>query len=401
MLLSRKNLLFGAAGFTFLTGLLCATLSPMAQNTDRHSVRLKLDKHREIGQPSAFRNLTLIPIYDDTARPADTYMTLDEGMKSKQVSVKESKEGGDVNTLYVTNDGAKPLYLMGGEVVLGGQQDRCLARDTIILPGKHDVPVTVFCVEHGRWSGHREFDNSAPTVASIDIRSKAQNGEFYAARESSNQIHAMTSRPVAGISGREVNRIAAVDANTPTRASSSGKVSSAQQQVWDKVAQKNMKLKTGSSTGTYRTALTLAGGDAQKSVPAYLKSLSDSLGKDSHLVGVAAAINGKVVAADIFDNPILFQKLWPKLLRSFAADAVENASSNGKSAQKVSSNQVKDFLIGATDAKSRIENKSDVSSTVRYESSQAVTFSLVPTGKNGKVMGGFGGGAVHTGVIGK
>src|SRR6202022_3540843 len=100
----------------------------------------------------------------------DAYTTLDEGLKAKTVTVKESKEGGEVNTLFVTNRGAKPLYLMGGEVVLGGQQDRCLARDTLIPPGKKGIPVTVFCVEHGRWTGRQEFGESARSVAGNEIR---------------------------------------------------------------------------------------------------------------------------------------------------------------------------------------------------------------------------------------
>ena len=40
------------------------------------------------------------------------------------------------------------------------------------------------------------------------------------------------------------------------------------------------------------------------------------------VVGVVVAINGKVEAVDVFESTPLFQKLWPKLLKSYALDAV-------------------------------------------------------------------------------
>ena len=64
---------------------------------------VSLDSHRTLGAPKTFRNLTLIPVYDLAAKPKGTYLTLDEGLQTKQVTVKESPDGGDVNTLYVSN----------------------------------------------------------------------------------------------------------------------------------------------------------------------------------------------------------------------------------------------------------------------------------------------------------
>ncbi len=372
-------------------------LSPTNVLVHASGMRSAVDAHRSLGTPAVYRNLSIIPVYDDRSRSAGTYITLDDGLASGTVSVHESKSGGDVNTLYVTNKGKKPVYLMGGEVVLGGQQDRCLGRDTIVKAKERDVPVTVFCVEHGRWAGHTEFAQAAPSLASADVRSKAQDAEFYGARDA---VVGSTGFAGAVIGGTSSNQIGGRVANTPMQsavgASSSSRVSKAQQKVWDTVAQKNAKLNTGSATGTYRVALTLSGGDAQKSVPGYLKALAGGLGQDPHLVGVVAAINGKVIAADIFSDPTLFQKLWPKLLRSFAADAVESSSQSPKPIAMVTPVQAKAFLLASTDVKSRTENRSDFSTNVRYESINTVTFSL-ETPQNGASGGGFG--AVHTGTI--
>jgi hypothetical protein len=88
-------------------------------------------------------------------------------------------------------------------------------------------------------------------------------------------------------------------------------------------------------------------------------------------------------------------KLWLKLLRSFAADAVENSPQPSRYMAAVTPVQAREFLIIASDAKSRIENRSDVSTNVRYESTNTVTFSLETPHSAGS---GGGMGAIHTGT---
>jgi hypothetical protein len=317
--------------------------------------RVSLGGHRTLGTPRTFRNLSLIPVYDAAARPNNAYMTLDEGLKTGQVQVRE-RGSGDVNTLLVSNNGRKPLYVMAGEVVLGGQQDRCLARDTILPPGKRDVPVTVFCVEHGRWQGQAAFDQSAPTLAAADIRASAQEGAFTPPPTASPQAAA----------GRATTEY--------------GNVERAQSTVWAKVAKKNERFEAAPAGGSYRGVLTATGGEAGRSVAPYLKALSGSLKSDPHLVGVVAAVNGKPVAADIFGDPVLFRKLWPKLLRSYATDAAESAGR--PAAKSVTPRQARTFLLGALSAGSKAENRSADAHIVRRESKDALAYRLIPNQKS-------------------
>ena len=44
--------------------------------------------------------------------------------------------------------------------------------------------------------------------------------------------------------------------------------------------------------------------------------------RDQHAVGVVVAVNGQMVWADIFASTNLLEKYWPKLVRSYAAEAV-------------------------------------------------------------------------------
>ena len=364
-----------------------------AQTPPTLSVRqARLDARRTLGAPHTFHNLTVLPIYDPAANATNAYVTLDEGLRAKTARVQESQDGGAVNTLYVTNRSNKPLYLMAGEVVLGGQQDRCLGQDRLVQAGARRVPITVFCVEHGRWNGRADFGASAPTVAGGDIRLRAQESNFYAERE-----YAKAAAASPQTRADAVAHIARVSPGLPAVAESGG-VSSGQQQVWDKVATKNARFKTQSSTDTYRDTLTLAGGSAKSKVPAYITALQSSLGHDPHLVGAVACVNGKVVAVDSFSDPALFGKLWPKLLRGYAADAVENAPAKAQAPKVVTAEQVKAFYAAATDAKTTAENRSQSSATLRLESKEATTYRLLPTKQ---ASGGSVGSPLHEAILHK
>ena len=46
--------------------------------------------------------------------------------------------------------------------------------------------------------------------------------------------------------------------------------------------------------------------------------------------GAAFAMNGKILGVDLFDRPATFTKLWPKLVKSYAMDALEGANDDQK-----------------------------------------------------------------------
>ena len=63
-------------------------------------------------------------------------------------------EQGPVNSLTLANRAKLPLFLLSGEVVIGGKQDRIIGKNTVVAPRTTET-VPVFCVEHGRWSGRK------------------------------------------------------------------------------------------------------------------------------------------------------------------------------------------------------------------------------------------------------
>jgi hypothetical protein len=341
--------------------------------------RTPLQGTRSLGVPRAHRNLTLIPIYDSAAKNATPYITLDEGLKGRRVKVKEAPGGGQVNTVLVTNESAQPLYLMGGEIILGGQQDRVVARDTIVPAGKKDAAVPAFCVEHGRWSGRAEFAQSAATVASRDIRADAQEGAFAAAQPAA---------AAEALNGRPARQAARAD-----------RVSQAQSRVWQKVAAKNRAFKEAPATGSYKSVVNLEGREAKRTVGPYESALEGAFKYEKQVVGVVAAIDGKPVAADIFGDSALFEKLWPKLLRSYAADAAESTAGKNGKAPAVTPARAKDFLRSAARAPGA-EDRTDTGVILRLDGKESTAYRLLPKDRK-PPAGGAAPAAIHESVIRK
>jgi sulfur carrier protein ThiS len=62
--------------------------------------------------------------------------------------------------------------------------------------------------------------------------------------------------------------------------------------------------------------------------------------RDKNAVGVVVAVNGEVVWADLFASTQLLQKYWPKLVRSYATEAVVTRAK----AAEASTRQAQKFL---------------------------------------------------------
>src|SRR3974377_2459868 len=111
-------------------------------------------------------NLSLFPIVGGTEANTARLLTLDEGLRSGAVVVTEAgslqglirrgthyphTSGPEVTRLVLVNSSDRPLFLLAGEVVTGGKQDRVIGVDRIVPPKSEPVDLSVFCVEPGRW----------------------------------------------------------------------------------------------------------------------------------------------------------------------------------------------------------------------------------------------------------
>src|SRR5262249_22824668 len=59
----------------------------------------------------------------------------------------------------------------------------------------------------------------------------------------------------------------------------------------------------------------------------YLEKLLPALEGNDDVIGCAVAINGKIYSADVYASRELFKKLWPRLLRATAVEAIAQQQS--------------------------------------------------------------------------
>jgi hypothetical protein len=269
--------------------------------------------------PVTYENISLFPVVASSQQDTSAFLTLDEGLSSGEVIVSEQGASGmartrdlrrspvpdyrsapAVNQLVLVNRSKRPLLLLAGELVSGGKQDRIIAKDRIVAPGAEPLPLDVFCVEHGRWSSGSQFAASKmivhPSVREQAALKQDQNEVWNAVRAGSagSMPVGSTPRPSA-----------------PPRVSPS--------EIADTIAsaaptQSYAKIYEGSRVGASVEEFTA------QSQKRFAKSTSGL--KSERVVGVVVAYGGEVAWSDIFASGDLFDHYWPKLLRSYAVEAV-------------------------------------------------------------------------------
>jgi hypothetical protein len=110
-------------------------------------------KALEIGDPITVGGVTVYPVIDEEAPKDFTSQTvsLSDAMMTGQLSVLEAS-GAHVSAVQMVNTGKSPVYVMAGEVIRGGRQDRMITDDVIVPPHEQPLMVQVHCVEKDRWS---------------------------------------------------------------------------------------------------------------------------------------------------------------------------------------------------------------------------------------------------------
>lgn len=230
--------------------------------------------------PYTHNNLTIFLVHGKTTLKG-TFLTLQEAMVQKKVVVYETKS---VNELAIQNISDEDIYVQSGDIVKGGQQDRMIGVDLIVPRRSGKMPIAAFCVEHGRWSGRGE-ERSTVFSSSSDV-----------------------------VSTREIKLAA-------KRSNSQGGVWESVSVVQDKLSQ-NLGARVNSTVSASSLQLAVENRKVQETADSYIKALSGIVNSNKDVIGYVFAINGKVNSADVYGSSSLFKKLWPKLLKANAIEAI-------------------------------------------------------------------------------
>jgi hypothetical protein len=257
-----------------------------------------------------------------------SYTTLDDALAEQALEVTEVSEGGSVPTLKVHNKGGTMVFLMAGEQLVGAKQNRVL-NASIMVAGQSELPIPVTCVEAGRWRYRSHTFSSSGTTSHSLLRAQMckQSSDSYC------------------------------DVGTP---------SSDQGAVWGEVSRKLHAMKSDSASA----ALYQAYEDHQ----ARLNDLLEKLPAPEDCCGAVFAFGGQIAGVDLFDKPATLGKLWPKLIRGYAIDALEQA---GVESRPVPREAVCQWLERATGANAQPYKSPGLGEDVRLQGDGLVGAGLV------------------------
>jgi len=262
----------------------------------------------KLSGPYTHKNLSIFLVHGKNTIQTKTFLTLQEALIQRKVVVYETKS---VNELSIQNFSNEDVYVQSGDIVKGGAQDRMIGVDFIVPPRSGKMPISAFCVEHGRWSGRggeraTQFSSSADAVATKEIKLAAKR-------------------------------------------------SNSQGAVWEnvKVAQDKLSENVGgrvnSAVSESSLQLAMENGKVQETADSYIKALAGIVNRTDDVIGYVFAINGKVNSADVYGSNVLFKKLWPKLLKANAIEAI--AELQQKEFKPTSADHVRGFLSEAEKGK--------------------------------------------------
>jgi hypothetical protein len=278
--------------------------------------------------PYTYDNLTIFLVHGKDTLTTKKLLTLQEAMEQKKLVVHETKNVNQLSVENVSEDA--DVFIQSGDIVKGGQQDRVLGHDLIVSAKSGKVAIQSFCVEQGRW------------------------------RQRGNESAQMFAGSYSNAAGKELKK--AVN------------LARKQDEVWAQVQAAQMKLAKNvgesvqSKDSPTSLQLTLEDKKLLERLDKYTKELAKITEGKKDAIGYVVAVNGKIDGADIYGSASLFEKVWSRLLKGSATDALAEVQKD-KKFDVPTVEAVKAFLSEANQGKK--ETTKDVSSRVRVNTKEA------------------------------
>lgn len=226
-----------------------------------------------LGTPVTSGRVAIVPLFrDGPSVPA--CKPLDDALHLGEVEITEAG-AGSVPSLIVINKSETYVLIMQGDELLGGMQNR-IVNISVIVGAKSVVNLPVSCVEAGRWR---------PVSRGFKTGEKAFPSLRHELREQVERSHRMT-----------------------------GRHTSDQSHVWRRVEEKLAWLRRESPTRAMHEAY-----DARR---ADLSEAEDALGYVAGASGLVCLVPGATPFAEMFDGPATCRKVWGRLVRSIAFEAM-------------------------------------------------------------------------------
>ncbi len=221
-----------------------------------------------VENPYSHGHLLVFPLtLSPSTNPADV-RTLDEAVQNGWILIRE-KGTPTVPTVAVRNESHRHVFLLSGEVLTGGKQNRVIRDDVLLPPRSGFIDVPVYCVQKGRWQGAQDSFGASPVMVHPRLRRSAAKGV-------------------------------------------------AQDQIWSEIESYGRATGARSSTTDYHEMC---------ESPAVRRRVDDLIPHFRRLprrgtVGIVAVAGNRILGCDVFADSRVFTQLWDKILRSYALDYV-------------------------------------------------------------------------------
>ena len=235
-----------------------------------------------IGEPQRHRNMSVFPLSTSIDGGPD-YTTLKDALEKALLGVTEVSSGGSVPELKVINTADIAVLLLDGEELAGAKQNRVL-NTTILVKEKSETVIPVSCTEQGRWSYVSKSFRDSDTVMSPRLR---------------------------------VEKAKTVS----TSLSSTGQYRSDQGTVWRSINEMAAKAGTVSETGAMKDTFVQKTAELEEYIKAFPYVRSQK--------GLLVFIAGEAVGFDFVSREKAFELLHPKLIKSYAMEAVLEDKKDG------------------------------------------------------------------------
>jgi hypothetical protein len=242
----------------------------------------------EIGEPQRFGRLDVFPLFAGAVSAPD-FLLLDEALAAGSVEVTETSEAGSVPVLELRSTAGVSILLLDGEELVGAKQNRIL-NTSVLAPAGRTIQLPVSCVEQGRWRYmSRTFQGSKHALFA---RARARKAERMAERYKAR---------AASMAGQSQSVAMAFDAD--------------QGAIWSDVSDKLSRMNVRSMSAAMK--------DGFDSYEANLRAFEEALAPMPGQTGAVFALDGRIAGVELLPTESAFRKLFHKLVRSYAIDALE------------------------------------------------------------------------------
>jgi hypothetical protein len=253
-----------------------------------------------LGEKAVCENMTMFAIEGNSQAALD-YLTLSEAIRLGVARVSEISAMGSVPELLFKNKADLPVLILDGEELIGAKQNRTVNL-TILAPAGKRIKIPVSCVEAGRWrheSTHFEMSDRCHFALGRAIKTEAVSRSLH--RDGSRQ--------------------------------------SDQGRVWADISAKAARMGAPSAT----QAMAEIFDRHRTSIESFVEAFRAADGQ----TGALFAIGPTIVGLDLFDRSSTLSAVLPKLVRSYAIDAID---SGGRESEKAKKRDARAFLSKLVEA---------------------------------------------------